>query len=131
MSWALYIINLKINILLRFLIPIKEPSTCLDLSWCPFIIMYLDIVEDTIGIVGPHLPTRCVRDILIPMSLDTLKDTNFRFRFCFKIEIIIYPTRKICLTLFNNLYVYALLHSVNTPPFRNDNGMSRTSQDFP
>ena len=50
------------------------------------------------GIVCPHLPTRCVRDILIPMSLDISKDTNFRFRFAFKIELIIYPTRKICLT---------------------------------
>ena len=109
MSWALYIINLKINILLRFLIPIKEPSTCLDLSWCPFIIMYLDIVEDTIGIVGPHLPTGCVRDILIPMLLDTSNDTNFRFRFCFKIEIIIYPTRKICLTPFLQLVRLCLI----------------------
>ena len=63
-----------------------------------FIIIYLDIFEDTIGIVGPHLPAMCVRDTLIPMSLDTLKDTNFRFSFAFKIELIIYPTRKICLT---------------------------------
>ena len=86
-----------------------------------FIIINLDIFEDTIGIVCPHLPTRCVRDILIPMSLDILKDTNFRFRFAFKIELIIYPTRKICLTLFYDLYVYALVHSVNTP--FHDNGM--------
>ena len=33
-----------------------------------FFIIYidLDIFEDTIGIVCPHLPTRYVRDILIP-----------------------------------------------------------------
>ena len=71
--------------------------------------MELDVSKDIIGIVCPHLPTRCVRDILIPMSLDISKDTNFRFRFAFKIELIIYPTRKICLTLFNDLYVYALV----------------------
>ena len=66
MSWAFYLLILK-----RIILKIPDSllgTEHLSQSELVFFIIYidLDIFEDAIGIVCPHLPTRCVKDTLIP-----------------------------------------------------------------